>query len=678
MKPGDAWVCLFFEYLIPGFDYVRSCTTVNNDIIDEITMENKDDRNYTLPLTSEGVEKFLASSCVEGIGPAYAKTLVDRFGVDALSILTNEPARAAEVPGIGESRALKASESLNTMKCSPVIWAFLFSCGITESFAERIVNKYKKRTEEMIISDPYGMVEDVWRLSFFTADKIGRALDIPFNDPRRLRGALVAAAKHYAEQGHLFATRAEAIAYAAGITRASEKEVAEQIAPTVASGRIVESRGGIYLPVFYNAEKEGARRLMALARFQVPPVSLEDVPSVDAHGHVYSETQRMAILAILNASVAVITGGPGTGKTTVLRGVLDVYEKMGIKPVLVAPTGRAAKRMTTLTGVEASTIHRFLGYRQGEGYRRRTIEAGALIIDEGSMMEQVLFDHLLEALQPGTRVIMVGDVDQLPAIGAGDVLRDLIASGVVPVAKLNESFRQSSGSHIAAGAADINSGKLPESHPESDFIVIEEKSARAIRDRILRLMEYELPASRGISPTDIRVVTPQQIGPLGARQLNIELQGALNPDAPELRRGASILRLGDPVMQTANSRERGLYNGEIGLISQVDTENQTLTVNFSEGRQSTYARSELSELVLSYAMTVHKLQGSEVKYMIFPITMAHKPMLYRNMIYTGVSRATRLCVLVGEIEALQYAIENNPDSIRNSNFARRLREASGE
>lgn len=629
-----------------------------------------------LGVTEAGVEKFLASEGVEGIGPAFAKAIVGQFGKEAFRVVKDEPERvAAKVPSIGESRALKASESIRAMKYPPEVVAFLFSCGITESFIERILSKYKRRVEEVIVSDPYSMVEDVWRLSFFTADKIGRALDIAFNDPRRIRGALVAAAKHYAEQGHLFATREEAIAYAAGITHATEEEVAQEIDATVKSGRIVESRGGLYLPVFYNAEKEGARRLMALAKAPVEEVSLDDIPKVDAQGHTYSEAQREAICAILNSRVAVITGGPGTGKTTVLRGVLDIFEKKGIRPVLAAPTGRAAKRMTTLTGVEASTIHRLLGYRQGEGYRKRPIEAGALIIDEGSMMEQVLFDHLLEALRPGTRVIMVGDVDQLPAIGAGDVLRELIASGVVPVAKLNENFRQSAGSHIASGASDINAGRLPESHPESDFIIYEENSTRAIHDRILRLMEYELPESRGISPTDIRVVTPQQIGPLGARQLNIDLQSALNPDAPELRRGMTAMRLGDPVMQTANSRERGLYNGEIGQITEVDIENQTLTVSFSEGRKSTYARSELSELVLAYAMTVHKLQGSEVKYMIFPITMAHKPMLYRNMIYTGVSRATRLCVLVGEVEALRYAIENNPDSTRNSNFATRLREA---
>lgn len=631
---------------------------------------------HILPLTPAGVEKFLASPEVEGIGPAFARALVERFGTEAVVVLARDPERAAEVPGIGLNRARKASESLRDGTCPPEFTAFLFSCGVAEALVEKIIAKYKHRAVERVVSDPYAMVEDVWRLSFFTADKIGRALSIPCNDPRRLRGALVGAVKHYAETGHLFATREEAVSYAAGITGATAGETERQIEETVRSGRIVESRGGLYLPVFYKAEKEGAARLAELARSEVEEVPESDIPRADLQGNEYSRTQLEAIRKILDSAVSVLTGGPGTGKTTVLRGVLDIFDRMGITYVLAAPTGRAAKRMTALTGEEATTIHRLLGYRQGEGYRRRAIDTGALIIDEGSMMEQLLFDHLLEALRPGTRVIMVGDVDQLPAIGAGNVLRDLIASGVVPVARLSENFRQEAGSFIAAGAADINAGRLPSSKPDSDFLIYTEPDTRAIRDRIIRLMAFELPESRGISPTDIRVVTPQQVGPLGARRLNAELRERLNPDAPSLRRGNTVMRLGDPVMQTANSRERGLYNGETGRITEVDTENRTLTVTFSEGRKSVYEGSELSELVLAYAMTVHKLQGSEVKYMIFPITMAHKPMLYRKLLYTGVSRATRLCVLVGEEEALRYAVGNNPDKERNSNFGLRLREMS--
>lgn len=328
--------------------------------------------------------------------------------------------------------------------------------------------------------------------------------------------------------------------------------------------------------------------------------------------------------------------------------------------------------MTALTGYEAYTIHHLLGYRQGEGYHNKTIDTDLLVIDEGSMMEQVLFDHLLEAVKPGTRIIMVGDVDQLPAIGAGDVMRDLIRSDRIPVAKLNENFRQEAGSLIAANAIAINRGNMPENDHDKNFLIIDEKGLTAIHDRILSLVSEELPADYSISPADIQVVTPQQMGPLGARQLNIDLQNRLNPDAPGIKRLTSSMRLGDPVMQTANSRERGLFNGEIGRIVEVDPEERFLIVEFSGGRRSKYLRSELSELTLAYATTVHKLQGSEVNYMVMPVSMSHRPMLFRNLLYTGVSRARKLCVLVGEESAIRYAIDNNRDSVRNSNFRSRL------
>lgn len=369
----------------------------------------------------------------------------------------------------------------------------------------------------------------------------------------------------------------------------------------------------------------------------------------------------------------VITGGPGSGKTTVVKGIIDMFEHRGAKVVLCAPTGRAAKRLEALSGHHASTIHSLLGYRQGEGYCHKKLDADVLIIDEGSMMEQVLFNHLLQALRPGARIILVGDADQLPAIGAGDVLRDLIVSGIVPAVHLDENFRQGEGSLIASGARAINDGRLPQSDPERDLMVIAEPTVSRIHEKILSLVADELPGQRGISPQDIMVVTPLQIGRLGARMLNIDLQERLNPVGPELRRGGTTMRLGDPVMQTANSRERGVYNGEVGRITDVDLVEQRLEVTFSDGRKSGYARSELGELRLAYATTVHKLQGSEARNVIIPVTMAHKPMLYRNLIYTAVSRATHLCVLVGEEEALRYAIGNAPSGTRNSNFKHRLR-----
>ena len=638
--------------------------TGNNEII-------KDDIAI---LTEEGAVAFLASKWVEGIGEVYARRLVDKFGIDVLRILTEEPEKAEAVEGLGKSRVEKAVESLRSIPYPADLLAFLFSCGLGDREIEKIFGKYRKRTRETVMTDPYSMVEDVWRFSFFSADKIGKRLGIPADDLRRLKGALLTGVKRFAEDGHLFATPDQAIALAASIAKVEPEKVRDAVKPLVESGRLVESKGGLYLPVFYKAEKEGAAKLRELASTAVEYFPVERLPRVSEEGHEYSPAQLEALEMALNSPVSVLTGGPGSGKTTVLKGVIEAMEKEGKKVLVAAPTGRAAKRASNLTVADATTIHRLLGYRQGEGYHTKAIDTDMLIIDEGSMMEQVLFDHLLQALRPGTRVVLVGDVDQLPAIGAGDVLRDLIASGSVPVARLSENFRQGEGSLIAAGARSINSGELPESDPERDFMMIEEESVKGIHDRILSLMTEELPSRYGIAPGDIQVVTPQQIGPLGARQLNIDLQARLNPSGPALRRGSTTMRLGDPVMQTANSRERGVYNGEVGRIVEVDMEGQKIKVEYSDGRESEYSRSELSELVLAYATTVHKLQGSEVRYMIFPVTMAHKPMLYRNLLYTGVSRATELCVLVGEEEALRYAVGNSPDSTRNSNFKYRLRE----
>lgn len=634
-------------------------------------MENTTTNNSTstFPITPKGVEAFLAGESVEGIGPAYARRLVADYGTDVVECLRDNP---ESITGIPTARIESASQSLARLTRPLDLLLFLYSCGIQELYIDRIFGKYRNHARKVITDDPYQMVEDVWRLSFFTADKIGKSLDIAPDDLRRLRGALLTAVKHFAENGHLFATPEQAIGYASEITGVAPERFTDAVDSLIADERLISSRGGLYLPVYYNAERNGARRLLALASAQTGERLDTDFPATDMKGHEYSPMQREAMRMAVDNPVMVLTGGPGSGKTTVLKGILDYFDRRGLTFTLVAPTGRAAKRMSALTGYEAQTIHHLLGYRQGEGYHNKSIDTDVLVIDEGSMMEQVLFDHLLEAVKPGTRIIMVGDVDQLPAIGAGDVMRDMIKSGAIPVARLDENFRQEAGSIIAANARAINQGQLPDGQPAEDFMIVVEKGVSAIHDRILELVSTELPESLSISPTAIQLVTPQQLGPLGARQLNIDLQNRLNPDSPAIRRGTTEMRLGDPVMQRANSRERGLYNGEIGRIVEVDPEGRFLTAEFSGDRRSTYRRTELSELTLAYATTVHKLQGSEVNYMVMPLTMTHRPMLYRNLLYTAVSRARRLCVLVGEEEAIRYAVANNRDSTRNSNFSGRL------
>lgn len=630
----------------------------------------------SLPISTDGIREFLVSPGVDGIGPVYARRLTDEFGRDTLRILIEEPWKAEQIAGLGSARITAASDSLKRLPYPADLTAFLFSCGVGDMFIGRIFGKYRKRTREVVTTDPYAMVEDVWRLSFFTADKIGKALEIPDDDPRRLRGALLTAVKHFAENGHLFATVDQAINLAANLAGVKPEIIGPVINSLLEDGRLVKSRGGLYIPVYYQAEKNAADRLKALAASDSKVLDVPAIPVTAINGHEYSDEQKGAIKMALENPVMVLTGGPGSGKTTVLKGILDIFDQKGLKVILAAPTGRAAKRMTTLTGREASTIHRLLGYRSGEGYFNKKIDTDVLVIDEGSMMEQVLFDHLLEAVRTGTRIILVGDVNQLPAIGAGDVMRDMINSGNIAVAQLNGNFRQEAGSGIAAGANAINHGEMPDLNEDEDLLLFEEKGVKAIHDKILKLVAEELPDRFNIFPMNIRVVTPQQMGPLGARALNLDIQNRLNGNSPGIKRGLTTFRLGDPVMQTANSHERRLYNGETGRIVEIDPEERFLVVDYGEGRRSVYQRSELSELVLAYATTVHKLQGSEVDYMVMPISMAHRPMLYRNLIYTGISRARRLCAIVGEVDAIRFAIDNNPNSTRNSNFAKRLRPQS--
>lgn len=625
-----------------------------------------------LPLNAEGVKSFLASDAVPGIGAVIAARLVDEYGAEAARVLADSPGRVNGVRGLSAEKAAQAGAAIRGLGDTAEVMQLLYSCGVGETFVDRVIEKYGQKAIGVMHTDPYAMVEDVWQLSFFTADKIGRALGIDNGDPRRIRGALVTAVKQGAEAGHLFITREEAAEQSAQYTGLTPDQTAARIDDAVASGRLVSNMGVLYLPVYYKAEKEGAERLRALADVPREAAGESGLPLSDSKGNTYTASQRQAIREVVSSSVSVVTGGPGSGKTTIMHGVLQTLRGRGEKVVMCAPTGRAAKRLSTLTGGEASTIHRLLGYTTSPNRKTKPIEADTIIIDEGSMLEQVLLNHLLGAVRPGTRLVFVGDVDQLPPIGAGSVLHDLIESEAVKVVRLTGNFRQQSGSLISEGAAGILRGEMPHVARGGELELVEEQTARGQHDRILSLVADELPRQRGLSSRDILVVTPQQVGPLGARQLNKDLQQRLNPEGPEIKLRDRIMRLGDPVMQTANSAARKVYNGETGRITAVDTDSQEIEVTYADGNVSTYSRSELSELTLAYATTVHKLQGCEVPNIVMPVSMAHKPMLYRNLLYTGVSRATDLCVLVGEEEALRYGVRNNPDLGRNSNFGRRL------
>lgn len=622
--------------------------------------------------TQEGIRDFLSGSFITGIGKVYAKKITDMFG-DAIITPDFDFQSLKEIEGIPERNITELLESISSLKVSPYLLSLLYSAGLKDQDIEKIVSHYGKRTEKIIFQDPYNMVENVWKFSFFSADKIGKFMGIDPDDNRRLKGALLTAVKLYAEDGNMFATEHQALQTASRITAIPEEKLSPLVDELIDEKRLVKSLGGLYLPVYFKAEEEAAKKIMEMVSKDKAPQKAFKIPAVDIKGNYLNDSQKKAIESVLKNKVTVVTGGPGTGKTTTINGVIGVLLGLDKKVTLVAPTGRAAKRMSDLTGNEAKTIHRLLGYSMGRGYKNKKIDTDILVIDEASMLEQVLFNHLLQAISDDTKLVLVGDTDQLPAIGAGNVLKDLIESGSVPVINLEENFRQKEGSLIAGNAARIKEGNLPEKIPGEDFVFIEEHDTRKIHSRLLSLVSQEIPSYTGIESKNIQIVTPQQEGALGAKQLNSDLQEALNPGAPEIKRGIKKFRLGDRVMQIMNSSEMGVYNGETGWISSLDQEEGSLEVTFFDGKTSRYGMKDLKELTLSYATTVHKLQGSETDYMVMVLSSLHKPMLYRNLLYTGVSRAKKLCVIVGDEKAVKMAVSTSEKVTRNSNFKFRLK-----
>lgn len=624
-------------------------------------------------MTADGLKAFLASPYIKGVGQVYAGKLVDLYGADILGSDFNYDKAANEISGLGEAKFRELKDSLTTLKFDPLIAVLLYSAGLSDVEVEKILSHYGKKAPDAVLEDPYDMVENVWKLSFFTADKIGRHLDIPADDKRRIRGALLTAVKYYAEKGSVFATEEQAISTAAKLADVPVEKVLPELEHLIGEERLVRSYGGIYLPVYYMAEKEAAAKLTKL--INNPRTITEDyeIPTADMAGNPLNEAQTEALRTVMTHPVTVITGGPGTGKTTTIRGIINLFEGMGRKVVLVAPTGRAAKRMSDLAGTEAKTIHRLLGYNMGRGYRTKKFEADVLVIDEASMLEQVLFNHLLDAMQDGTRIVLVGDTNQLPPIGAGDVLNELMRSGAVPIITLSENFRQKNGSMIAANAEAIKNGNDLNEREARDFMAVIEENPQKILDKVISLVRDVIPDEHDVDPRDIQVVTPQNDGPLGAKELNIVLQSIINPDGPEIKRRLKTLRLGDRVMQTSNSSANNVYNGETGRVTAVDTDSQALQVTFHDGKTRWYHKNELGELNLAYAMTVHKLQGSETDYLVMVLPSTHRQMLYRNLLYTGISRARKLCVLVSDRKAFDSARANTSPNRRNSNFRLRLR-----
>ena len=628
----------------------------------------------TLPATIAGIESYLGSGMIKGIGPKLAERITAHFKEQTFDIIEQNPNRMLEVSGIGMDRLGKINAAWQEQKQVKEIMIFLHGHGVSTNLAVKIYKTYGDESLAIVQKDPYQLERDIYGVGFKTADRIAQALGLPPEHPSRIEAGIVFALNEMVNSGHVYAPR-ELLAQRAvelldvapdlispGLERLAQGDrIRAELVPAsnkkaLPAGNITsetQKMAVVYLTPFYFGEIGVSERLKALAKnsapFDNPALSLEEL-------HL-SEEQQAAVQMALQHPVSILTGGPGTGKTTCLKALIAALEAQHKRVALASPTGRAAKRLSEASERPASTIHR-------------------LIVDEASMLDLLLTNNLLKALRPGTHLLLVGDVDQLPSVGAGDVLRDLIASELAPVTRLNTIFRQAADSNIITNAHRINQGKTPIfSKDNGDFFLFPAEDAAAAADWIVEIVTERIPDKFGTDPVhDIQVLSPIYRGPAGVMLLNERLQEKLNPPAsnkPERKLYGIVFRVGDKVMQTQNNYDKDVYNGDIGFIQQIDVVEQEMRVDYDD-RHVTYDWSDADQLTLAYAVSVHKAQGSEFPVVVMPIVTQHYPMLQRNLLYTGITRARKLCVLAGNRRAIGISVRNNKVTQRFTALAWRL------
>lgn len=638
-----------------------------------------------MPATLYGIEKYLGSGLVKGIGPKFAQLIVSRFGLDTIEIIETDIKRLYEVPGIGRKRVEKIAESWEKQKDIKNVMLFLQGYGVSTAYAAKIYRQYGKESIDTVKTNPYKLADDIWGIGFKTADTIASKMGYEKNDLRRLKSGVTYTLSHMAEEGNVYAEEDQLVKSAIELLDADEAPVRQAISEMLQSEDLIADAEAIYMPPFYYAEVGTANRLNKLldcvegSLFNIIP----DISVISKQtGVEYDEVQAEAIREAVSSKVMVLTGGPGTGKTTTTQGIIAALKAMGLRILLAAPTGRAAKRMSEATGMEAKTIHRLLEYNPKDGYKRNDdnpLEGDALIVDECSMIDLLLMNNLMKAIPAGMRLVLVGDIDQLPSVGAGNVLRDIIDSKRIPVIRLTRIFRQAQESRIVMSAHAINKGVFPDTSngKNTDFFFIQQEDPEQAVDTIVKLVKERLPNAYKRPTSDIQVLTPMQRGVVGAANLNMALQTVLNPGQVSLNRSGYSFRQGDRVMQLRNNYDKEVFNGDLGYIERVDMEDRTLFVCF-DGRTVEYDVSELDELTLAYATTIHKSQGSEYPIVVMPVLMTHYVMLQRNLIYTGITRAKKICVLVGTKKALSFAIRNLSVLKRNTKLKERLNALEGQ
>ena len=626
------------------------------------------------PSSVTGIQKYLGSGMIRGIGPIYAKKLVSAFGEKVFDVIEVEPERLREVPGIGPVRAQRITDAWAEQKVVREIMVFLHNHGVGTARAVRIYRTYGADAVEVMSENPYRLARDIRGIGFRTADAIAMKLGIEKTAMVRVRAGIGYALTEAMDEGHCGLPEAELGPQAAHLLEVPDDLIRTALERELADGAVVaDTVAGapcIFLAGLYGAERAISRRLLELAAGSPPWPAIDPekaLPWVEGKtGLALAGGQADAIRVALSSKAAVITGGPGVGKTTIVNAILRILSAKGVRFLLCAPTGRAAKRLSEATGFEAKTIHRLLEVDLRKGGFRRDLDnpltCDLLVVDETSMVDVSLMRGLLAAVPPGAGILIVGDVDQLPSVGPGQVLADIITSGAVPVIRLTEVFRQAARSRIVTTAHGINRGVIPDlARPEgeSDFYFVRAEDPETAVARIVELVRARIPRRFGFDPLrDVQVLCPMNRGGAGARSLNIELQAALNPAGERrVERFGWTFAPGDKVMQVQNDYDREVYNGDIGLVADVDPDTGELTARF-EGRDLVYAFGELDALVLAYAATIHKSQGSEYPAVVIPVLTQHYAMLKRNLLYTGITRGKRLVVLVGQKKAVAIGVRD--------------------
>ncbi|AJZ85702.1 MULTISPECIES: ATP-dependent RecD-like DNA helicase [Streptomyces] len=649
----------------------------------QFTVENY---QTVLPATVQGIRRYLGSGLIKGIGPRIADRITEHFGVDTLDVIEERPERLVEVPGLGPKRTKMIAAAWEEQKAIKEVMVFLQGVGVSTSIAVRIYKKYGDASISVVKNEPYRLASDVWGIGFLTADKIAQSVGIPHDSPDRVKAGLQYALSQSADQGHCYLPEEQLIADAVkllqvdtglvidclGELAAEDEGVVREPVPGPADGEPVSA---VYLVPFHRAEISLAGQVLRLLRTQEDRLpAFRDVDWDKALSWLASRTgaelapeQSQAVRLALTEKVAVLTGGPGCGKSFTVRSVVELARAKKAKVVLAAPTGRAAKRLSELTGAEASTVHRLLELKPGgdAAYDRdRPLDADLVVVDEASMLDLLLANKLAKAVPPGAHLLFVGDVDQLPSVGAGEVLRDLLAPGSpVPAVRLTRIFRQAQQSGVVTNAHRINEGVPPVTQGLSDFFLFVADDTEEAGRLTVDVAARRIPAKFGLDPRrDVQVLAPMHRGPAGAGTLNGLLQQAITPARPDLaerRFGGRVFRVGDKVTQIRNNYEKGangVFNGTVGVVTSLDTDEQRLTVRTDEDEEVPYDFDELDELAHAYAVTIHRSQGSEYPAVVIPVTTGAWMMLQRNLLYTAVTRAKRLVVLVGSRRALGQAV----------------------